>query len=492
MGRTSLEVKIWKVSSRKYTTTTTYRVRREVGGRDHWKPGFDSFRQADNFRMKLIAAQKAGEEFDVETGKPVSMLEEAPVLTCFELAVEFVDFQWSRTAATTRPTTATALMYAMPFLLVEKPAGRRPDPQEMRKALVRWGFNTKDRGNAPAAAAAILGWVAKNTRQAGDLAQPEVARVVLEGLGVKLDGKPGAPSVSGRRRRIFGTFIEYGVERKAVKANPIPGMKWKPLDGGEAVEAVDPRTIPSDQQVADFLRKLEERDRAGRRLVAYFACIAYALMRPSEAQALTMHNLLINREAGEEWSEFLLDTARPWAGKEWTDSGEQFDEKGLKQRKRGAKRPVPCSPELAAIVWAHIDEFGLGPGDRLFVGDRNKDVLPKSTINKIFREIRAKSLPADLVGTDLMADPYSLRHYGVSAWLNRGEPATRVAEVAGHSLEVLQRIYAHCGFGGEAETRARMRAGHLFQRGSAHTIRTPAAANDRESPGRTGKKGEGQ
>ena len=40
--------------------------------------------------------------------------------------------------------------------------------------------------------------------------------------------------------------------------------------------------------------------------------------------------------------------------------------------------------------------------------------------------------------------PYDFRHAGVSWRLNSGTPATLVAEWAGHTVEVLYRIYAHC------------------------------------------------
>ena len=43
--------------------------------------------------------------------------------------------------------------------------------------------------------------------------------------------------------------------------------------------------------------------------------------------------------------------------------------------------------------------------------------------------------------------PYDFRHAGVSLRLNAGTPATQVAEWAGHSVEILQRVYAHCRAG---------------------------------------------
>ena len=43
-----------------------------------------------------------------------------------------------------------------------------------------------------------------------------------------------------------------------------------------------------------------------------------------------------------------------------------------------------------------------------------------------------------------MHRPYDLRHAAVSTWLNAGVPAPQVAEWAGHSVDVLLRVYAKC------------------------------------------------
>jgi hypothetical protein len=47
------------------------------------------------------------------------------------------------------------------------------------------------------------------------------------------------------------------------------------------------------------------------------------------------------------------------------------------------------------------------------------------------------------VGPPLAGRPYDLRHAGVSLWLAAGY-RPRVAERAGHSVEVLLRLYATC------------------------------------------------
>jgi integrase len=43
-----------------------------------------------------------------------------------------------------------------------------------------------------------------------------------------------------------------------------------------------------------------------------------------------------------------------------------------------------------------------------------------------------------------MRRPYDLRHSGVTWRLNSGVPPTEVAAWAGHSVEMLMRVYAKC------------------------------------------------
>ncbi len=68
---------------------------------------------------------------------------------------------------------------------------------------------------------------------------------------------------------------------------------------------------------------------------------------------------------------------------------------------------------------------------------------------------------AQLAASPLARTPYDLRHAAVSTWLNGGVPPTDVAAWAGHSVEVLLKIYAKC-LDGDAETlRQRVQAlGH--------------------------------
>jgi integrase len=115
---------------------------------------------------------------------------------------------------------------------------------------------------------------------------------------------------------------------------------------------------------------------------------------------------------------------------------------------------VPCPPPLTAL----IQEFGVQPDGRLFVGERNGGELPTMTIGRVWRRARQTAFTPEVAASPRARTPYDLRHAAVSTWLNGGVPPTTVAEWAGHSVEILLRIYAKCLDGGDALVRRRVQA----------------------------------
>jgi hypothetical protein len=82
--------------------------------------------------------------------------------------------------------------------------------------------------------------------------------------------------------------------------------------------------------------------------------------------------------------------------------------------------------------------------------------------------------------------PYDLRHAAVSLWLNGGVSPTEIAKRAGHSLEVLLRVYAKCVHGQEEIANQRIEevlsadipvAGQAVPAASQHTERTRPTAS---------------
>jgi integrase len=67
-----------------------------------------------------------------------------------------------------------------------------------------------------------------------------------------------------------------------------------------------------------------------------------------------------------------------------------------------------------------------------------------------------KALSPDEASSPLARRPYDLRHAAVSTWLNGGVPAPQVAAWAGHSVDVLLRVYAKCIVGQDQTARRRI------------------------------------
>jgi integrase len=118
----------------------------------------------------------------------------------------------------------------------------------------------------------------------------------------------------------------------------------------------------------------------------------------------------------------------------------------LKHRAEGDSRIVPMHPELTKILRGHFTQFGTAPDGRIFSGVRGGE-LPTITYRRAWIKARQTALTASEQASPLARRPYDLRHACLSTWLNGGVYPTQVAEWAGHSVDVLLRIYAKCVVG---------------------------------------------
>jgi integrase len=137
------------------------------------------------------------------------------------------------------------------------------------------------------------------------------------------------------------------------------------------------------------------------------------------------------------------------------DSGEAHDDRGLKHRGETEPRAVPIPPGLEAILRGHVERFGVARDGRLFASSRG-NVVGASSSSRARDEARTLALLPHQVASPLVGRPFDLRHAGVSLWLNSGVPAPEVAERAGHSVDVLLKVYAKCIDGQEGSVNGRI------------------------------------
>ncbi|UXY37839.1 tyrosine-type recombinase/integrase [Streptomyces albidocamelliae] len=435
----SLDVKVWGVRKRN-TKNPSYDVRWMVAGKV-FSEQFRTKGLADHYRSKLLRATHAGEEFDTVTGLPESMVEKAASMTWYAFALKYLAMKWPHAAPNTRNGINEALTAVTVALLDERPG--EPSEELLRKALRNWAFVLPgpDERELPTEVANALHWVAKASRPLSDLGDAAIGRAVLDSLRLKLDGTAAAAETVRRKRRTLVNALHYAVDLGEFSENPVTGIRWKkPKVAGE----VDPRVVANPEQARSLLTAVSYvggygRAR-GRRLVGLFALMYYGALRPAEAVGLTDADVKLPKTG---WGTVLLNRTRPSVGKQWTDSGETHDDRGLKNRPAEEVRIVPIPPQLVAILRQHLDTFGTAEDGRLFTNERG-GVVGSSTYYRVWQEARALALPPTVVASPLAARPYDLRHSALSTWLNSGVDPTEVAERAGNSVEVLLGRYAKC------------------------------------------------
>ncbi|MEV0408917.1 site-specific integrase [Actinoallomurus sp. NPDC050550] len=439
----SYDVRFWKTQHNPRAKHRPYRVRWVVGGKPN-SEYFATIELAESRKSDLMSAARRGEAFDIETGLPLSELrqqeQEAKAVTWHQHAVEYVDYKWPRLAATARVSIAEALVTITCALLPQ--GSGRPDDNILRRALFRWAFNKRDRDTErPAEIEQALKWAETISPPLTELADLKTVRNILDSCTLRLNGKRAAANYLARRRQVFYNVLKYAVSEERLTANPLddPELNWERPSDMETDHEVDPRSIGSTEQVAEMLAAVSYIGRhQGPRFIAFFGCLFYAMMRPEEAAALKRLNCELPDEG---WGYLTLAETKPAAGRAWTDTGDVHDDRGLKHRSRKATRSVPIPPVLVRLLREHIERYGVAPDGRLFRSVNGNPIHP-TTYGRVWKRARALGLPPELRATLLLAKPYDLRHAGISVRLYAGVPPKQVAEWAGHSVEVLQRIYS--------------------------------------------------
>ncbi|MET8386520.1 tyrosine-type recombinase/integrase [Streptosporangium canum] len=435
---TTYDVKFGEIQHRADRKTAAFIVRWKVAR----KPRSKSFRTkglAVSFLSDLRQAAKAGEGFDVTAGLPLSML--APEVlsgpTFLEFAQTYVLSRWRTSAARTRETDVYGLLSLVPILVADLPS--RPKDSDMREVLRRHALLPKERRvELPRALVPVLAWLEKASLPLADLQDLRVARTALDAISVTFTGEDAAANTVRRKREVLHHLLELAVEQKELPTNPLHAIKWAPP---KAAGTIDPRTVVNPEQARALLAAVPTVGRTrGERLHGMFACMYYAALRPEEAAGLRRQDCDLPEEG---WGLLMVEKARPQSNKRWTNSGETHDSRGLKHRAKDDTREIPIPPVLVAILRAHIDRYGVAGDGCLFRTSKGRP-FSSSAYSAVWQEARRLALTAEQVASPLAARPYHLRHAAVSLWLNAGVPATEIAQRAGHSVDVLLRVYAKC------------------------------------------------
>nr|WP_260860023.1 tyrosine-type recombinase/integrase [Streptomyces cupreus] len=439
---------MWKVS-KTGRKSRPWRLRWVVAGQVYGDT-FTTSALAESRRSELWQAMnRRGEAFEIESGLPESEVRAAaeaaevadaePPVRWFEFCRKYVAGRWRMAAAKTREGMADGL--AAVTLAMVKRGDDAPDDGTLRLAF-RWGIVPANEGeDPPAELKAAYDWVTTTDRPLGDLTDAEVFEDALYRVSYKLDGTPAAGDTYKRRRRALNAALEHAVSVGELPENPLQRTRRKRMGSNDVV---DSRVLVNAVQARQLLTAVSyvgSWDRCrGRRLVAFYAVLYYAGLRPAEAVGLRLSDCHLPEKG---WGTLTLRETRPVSGKQWTDSGERHDRRGLKAREASTDRPVPIPPVLVAILRAHLKEFGTAKEGRVF-GNERGGVVGSSTYWRAWEEAREYALPPERVDSPLAGRPYDLRHACITRWLNAGVLIAEIARRVGNSPKVIHRRYRGC------------------------------------------------
>ena len=338
---TSYHVRFWDTKKISDTARGRYRVRRAVDGREHCK-SFATKALADAFLLTLKEAARDGKPFDPATGQPAQPKPAGPPdVTWYEHARAYSQMKWPDLAAKSRRSVFEALTTIT--LALTGPRRKAPHPDLLRRALFGYAFNAAS------------------------------------------------------------TSRPVPVERRLLPASPLGQIQWKAT---EVAETVDRRSVASPAQTARrLLQAVRQQSPRGEHMEAFFGCLYYAALRPSEAVALRAADLVLP-DSG--WGRIDLAASAPRAGTWWTDDGASRQERGLKHRPPAETRSIPIPPALVELLRNHLKRYGTGPGGRVFRTARGGP-LNDTGYGEVWERARRAALTSAQQATPLARRPYDLR-----------------------------------------------------------------------------------
>ncbi len=402
------------------TAKRRYRVKWRIDGRDRTR-SLKTRSEAERLRRLLLDAVADGQEFDDTTGEPVSWSNES--FTWFVWSQEWLALKWPQWAGTTRRTAVETLVTITPLMVR---SNAPPPPHD----LITW---LRSDGYLPGASEskAPPAWLARWSLPLDDITPRDLERV-LSGVTTRRDGKPVSAAVARRRKNTLGAVLRAAVRRDLLDRNPMDRIEWRTPTRDLTVDVA---TVPS---ITDVLRLVDHVGDQGRRAQYYaalFACVGLAGMRPSEAVSLRGDDLELPRSG---WGLARLRGATTEPGAQYTDSGERWEDKGLKHRAAGSTREVPLPPKLVERCRQHLDLLDDETGP-LFLNARGRP-MTASNYSEIWDRARTAVWGDDPNLSS--ATLYDLRHAAATMMLRAGVPAAEVARRLGHSIDVLMRVYA--------------------------------------------------
>jgi integrase len=362
----SYDVRFWDIKKLGSGASARFRVRWAAGRRERCK-SFRARALADEFLKGLKDAVGDGRAFDPRTGLPAAGAdvgidgEEEDPVTWYQLARSYAGAKWPNLAPVSRRSIAEALVTVTVALVTVTREPGAPEASVLRRALFAWAFNPATRDQAPPPEiAAALDWAGRGSVLVSALEEAATVRLALGACARTLAGKPAAGSTQRRKRSVFYNALGYAVEQGHLPSNPVDRIQWT---APGVAQTVDRRVVVSPAQARSLLAAVRGLSDRGQHLEAFYGCLYYAALRPSEAVMLREADLYLPAKG---WGRIDLAASASRAGTAWTDHGTSRQERGLKHRAASEVRTIPIPSELVKLLRTHLKRYGTTTDGRIF------------------------------------------------------------------------------------------------------------------------------
>jgi integrase len=391
-------------------------VRWKVAGMERSK-SFSHRAAAEGFRSKLHVAAQNNETFSTSSGLPNSWDVTDETLATWTL--QWIRLNWP----TWQPKTRRSEVEAVSRLLRIAVTSKAPAPPATVGAEIRcWliAGATDEGATCPV-------WLSKHSLRLAELTK--AVCLGLDGaLTTKLDGHPQKANTANRYRRTARAMLAAAVDVELLPSQPWPaGKKGRKRNAEKLSRRIDTSRLPGPDTVRMMLAAMPNHQSASHTYHVLSALVYFGGLRPSEAMVIDVSDITLP-PTDDSWGEARVWRADKNAGAAYASLGEEPND-----TKTGDERTVPLVPELVAILRPFIGDRTSGPLTLTRLGN----VPSASNWGRAWRRVRTKEWCI-----------YDLRHACASLWLASGVPAAEVAEILGHSVDVLLNTYADCLEGG--------------------------------------------
>ena len=212
----------------------------------------------------------------------------------------------------------------------------------------------------PPEAASALAWIAAASVPVTALEEAATIRLALDACARTIAGKPAAATTQRRKRAVFHNAASYAVELRLLGSHPIELIRWK---APAVAQTVDRRVVADPAQIRRLLTAVRGLSDRGKHLEAFYACLYYGYLRPSEAIMLKRGRL---PAAYPRLGPHRPGRLRRPCRKDWTDDGIARQQRGLKHRAQRETRSIPIPPVLVRLLRARLKRYGTAPDGRIF------------------------------------------------------------------------------------------------------------------------------